>query len=254
MSKCIIGVDIGTTSTKAVVFDTDGKVLAHHAVGYPLLTPSPAAAEQDPDEIYARGADRFGKSVRKAQTAPDRGDRRGLQRRHAQRDCGGRGRPAAHPQHHLGGQSGNRTGPSASKTTGTGWRFISAPARRSTPCHRWPSWSGCGASNRRCLPAARFIGIKEYVFFRLFKRYVVDYSIASATGLFNLTQLDWDTEALELAGSLRSVIRAVPTTFHLAGLEPELAQGTWAIAEHAVRGRRQRRRAVQSGRQRHWAG
>ncbi len=28
----VIGVDIGTTSTKAVVFDTAGRVVAHHAV------------------------------------------------------------------------------------------------------------------------------------------------------------------------------------------------------------------------------
>ena len=34
--------------------------------------------------------------------------------------------------------------------------------------------------------AARFVGIKEYVFFRLFGRWLVDFSIASATGLFNL--------------------------------------------------------------------
>jgi glycerol kinase len=39
--------------------------------------------------------------------------------------------------------------------------------------------------------AARFIGIKEYLLFRLFGRYVVD-SIASATGLFNIERLDWD--------------------------------------------------------------
>ncbi|MCB1776929.1 MAG: hypothetical protein KDI50_05795, partial [Candidatus Competibacteraceae bacterium] len=30
----VIGVDIGTTSTKAVAFDTGGRVIAHHAVEY----------------------------------------------------------------------------------------------------------------------------------------------------------------------------------------------------------------------------
>lgn len=48
--------------------------------------------------------------------------------------------------------------------------------------------------------ADRFIGIKEYVFFRLFGRWVVDFSIASATGLFNLANLDWDVGALTVAG------------------------------------------------------
>lgn len=49
----VVGVDIGTSSTKAVVFDGEGKVRGHHAVGYPLHTPIPGVAEQDPEEIYA---------------------------------------------------------------------------------------------------------------------------------------------------------------------------------------------------------
>ena len=45
----VVGVDIGTSSTKAVVFDGEGKVRGHHAVGYPLHTPIPGVAEQDPE-------------------------------------------------------------------------------------------------------------------------------------------------------------------------------------------------------------
>ena len=72
--------------------------------------------------------------------------------------------------------------------------------------------------------AARFIGIKEYVFYRLFKRYAVDYSIASATGLFNLAELGWDDEALAVAGVVPERLSSlVPTTFHVEGLDPQLA-------------------------------
>ncbi len=42
--------------------------------------------------------------------------------------------------------------------------------------------------------AYKFISIKEYVIYQLFSRYVVDYSIASATGLFNLETLNWDED------------------------------------------------------------
>src|SRR5436190_5319580 len=52
MTALMIGVDIGTTSTKAVVFTLDGKPVAHHAVYYPLLRPVGGAAEQDPEQIY----------------------------------------------------------------------------------------------------------------------------------------------------------------------------------------------------------
>src|SRR5699024_2646771 len=47
----------------------------------------------------------------------------------------------------------------------------------------------------------KYIGIKEFVFQRLFGEYVVDHSIASATGLMNLEKLEWEDSALDVAGS-----------------------------------------------------
>lgn len=48
--------------------------------------------------------------------------------------------------------------------------------------------------------AAKFISIKEYIFHALFGRYVVDHSIASATGLFNIHTRQWHKPALQVAG------------------------------------------------------
>ena len=48
--------------------------------------------------------------------------------------------------------------------------------------------------------AHKFISIKEYIFFRLFDKYVIDHSIAAATGLFDEKNLCWHPEALQLAG------------------------------------------------------
>lgn len=72
--------------------------------------------------------------------------------------------------------------------------------------------------------ASKFISIKEYIFTRLFGEYVVDYSVASATGLMNLEQLDWDQEALHLAGiTVEQLSRLVPTTYKMEGLEKDYA-------------------------------
>jgi gluconokinase len=61
--------------------------------------------------------------------------------------------------------------------------------------------------------AAKFISIKEYIFYRLFEQYLVDYSIASATGLMNLKELTWDKEALSIAGiTQQHLSQLVPTT------------------------------------------
>ncbi|WP_033543882.1 FGGY family carbohydrate kinase [Planococcus sp. CAU13] len=47
-----LGVDIGTTSTKAVLFNKTGGILASEAIFYPLHTPTPLTAEQDPEVIF----------------------------------------------------------------------------------------------------------------------------------------------------------------------------------------------------------
>jgi FGGY family of carbohydrate kinases, N-terminal domain len=47
----VIGVDIGTTSTKSVAYTTDGQVVASGGKAYPLLEPFPGHAVQEPDEI-----------------------------------------------------------------------------------------------------------------------------------------------------------------------------------------------------------
>ena len=48
--------------------------------------------------------------------------------------------------------------------------------------------------------AHKFISIKEYIFFKLFGRYVIDHSIAAATGLFDQKKLCWYDESLKVAG------------------------------------------------------
>ena len=47
----VLGVDIGTTSAKAVAFDADGRDLGRGETGYPLLEPEPGQAVQDPAAV-----------------------------------------------------------------------------------------------------------------------------------------------------------------------------------------------------------
>src|SRR5208282_2415631 len=47
----VIGIDIGTTTTKAVAFTTNGAVLASAASGYPVFTDVEGRHELDPDQL-----------------------------------------------------------------------------------------------------------------------------------------------------------------------------------------------------------
>ena len=48
----VLAVDIGTSATKAVLFDGQGRVLCLARRSYPMLTPQADWAEQDPETVY----------------------------------------------------------------------------------------------------------------------------------------------------------------------------------------------------------
>lgn len=50
--KYLLGVDLGTSGTKTVLFDEAGNSVAAHTVEYPLYQPKNGWAEQDPDDWY----------------------------------------------------------------------------------------------------------------------------------------------------------------------------------------------------------
>src|SRR5579884_448040 len=47
----VLGVDVGTTSTKAVAFSADARTWSEAEEGYPLHEPAPGRAEQDAEQV-----------------------------------------------------------------------------------------------------------------------------------------------------------------------------------------------------------
>ena len=71
---------------------------------------------------------------------------------------------------------------------------------------------------------ALFADIKTYILYQLYETYVIDHSMASATGMFNLEQLDWDDDVLNLLGITRQQLpELVPTTHILKGMKKRYA-------------------------------
>ncbi len=48
----LVGLDVGTTGVKALAISPDGEVLARAEEEYPLSTPQPGWAEQDPEDWW----------------------------------------------------------------------------------------------------------------------------------------------------------------------------------------------------------
>ena len=69
----------------------------------------------------------------------------------------------------------------------------------------------------------KFISIKEYIFYRLTGKYIVDEGIASSTGLYDIYNHCWFDEALEIAGIDNSRLsEVVPATHIEKDLLPEM--------------------------------
>ena len=224
MSAFMLGVDIGTTSTKTVVFALDGRVVAQHAVEYPLLCTAPGMAEQDPQQIYAAVLASIAGAVRAAHATPAQITLVSFSAAmHSLIVLDSDNQPLTNSIT----WADNRASVWATRIRDE-FDGQSIYARTGTPIHTmsplcklmWLRHEHAATFVR----AARFVGVKEYVFFRLFGRWLVDYSIASATGLFNLQELNWDRGALALvsidAGQLSPL---VPTTELVQGLDAALA-------------------------------
>ncbi|RYL95112.1 gluconokinase [Sporolactobacillus sp. THM7-4] len=217
----MIGADIGTTSTKAVLYDKAGTIVAYANHEYPLYTPDSLTAEQDPDEIFTAVLSVIHDVVEKSQVAPEAISFVSFScAMHSVIPVDPNGKPLMSCMTWADNRSidwCNRL-----KTDLGGHEIY---MRTGTPIHPmsplpkllWMRHERPEIFNR----AAKFISIKEYVFYKLFHKYVVDYSIASCTGLLNINTLSWDKEALDLVGITEDQLsRPVPTVQTVTGIDP----------------------------------
>ncbi|WP_078382619.1 gluconokinase [Sutcliffiella halmapala] len=221
----MLGVDIGTTSTKAVLFTKRGQVHSQFMVEYPLLTPVLGAAEQDPEEIFQAVVTSIREAVQLGNIeVKDLSLVSFSAAMHSVIAIDETGAPLTKSITWADQRSEKWA-----KKLKEEWNGHEIYLRTGTPIHPMsPLAKLIWLRNENpdvFEKASKFISIKEYVFHKLFGEYVVDYSIASATGLLNLEKLTWDEEALTIAGvSPDKLSRIVPTTEILTGLKEEWAQ------------------------------
>ncbi|WP_404452262.1 gluconokinase [Virgibacillus necropolis] len=217
-----LGVDIGTTSTKALLYTKQGEVVTSHTINYPLHTPNPLIAEQNPDEIVDAVLGSIRETIRKSDISKDQLNFISFSSAmHSLIAVDNEGALLTNSITWADTRSAeyakeikeNHNGHAIYLRTGTPIHAMSPLAKLV-----WLKAEKPVIFEK----AAKFISIKEYVFYKLFDKYVVDYSIASATGLFNLQSLDWDAEALQLAGvTPKQLSEIVPTTYKMTGVKKE---------------------------------
>lgn len=194
----IIGVDIGTSSSKALAFSTEGKILAQHQLGYKTYHPQPSYSEQDPDEILKAIVGVIHFVIKKMK------DQQPLcvsfsSAMHSLMAVNQKGNPISR----LIIWSDGRSLAEADKLNGQKeaskiYNHTGTPIHVMSPLCKLLWWKK--EEKETFKKAARFISIKEYIFSKFFGEYIADYSLASATGLFDHTTLQWYEPALDAIG------------------------------------------------------
>lgn len=222
--KYMIGVDIGTTSTKSVLYDEQGKFILKHSIGYPLNTPNVDVSEENPDELFDAVLMTIKYIIR--ESGVNKNDIK-LVSFSAQMHS----LIAMDNNHNRLTENltwaDNRASKYAEKIN-SDYNGIDIYQRTGTPIHPMSPLSKIfwmkHEQQQTFNDTAKFIDIKTYIFYQLFEQYVIDQSMASATGMLNLETLTWDNEVLQLLGIDNSQLpEVVPTTHILTGMKKRYA-------------------------------
>lgn len=224
--EMIVGVDIGTSGTKAVAFCASGRVVADEQVDYPMLSPQPGWFEQNPEILFDAVIKAIATVVGKARQHQKDTQRLAIgfsSAMHGLIVMGKDNKPLTNCI--IWADARSESFAAALKKSPEG---LDIYLKTGTPIH--PMSPLCKILWLRTnhpeiyKEAGKFISIKEYVFLRLFNRYLVDESIASATGLFNIHTNQWYGPALDLTGiSASQLSELVPITYTQVGLTERMA-------------------------------
>ncbi|WP_041123798.1 gluconokinase [Jeotgalibacillus alimentarius] len=223
MKEFVIGLDLGTTSVKAVMFTKDGKVKAETEQLIKTFYSKGGYAEQDPDVIVSSAVFALKNVLDKAGTDAEKIIGIGFSSAMHSLICVDvEGRALSKAIIWADGRSGRQTkelmeseGPVFYKRTGT-------PIHPMSPLTKllWMKETDYAPYQK----AKYMMSIKEYIIYQWFNERVTDYAMAAATGMMDGRTLYWDNEIIEKAGIHEGQLGLpVSSDYRLGELNPIIA-------------------------------
>ncbi|MEO8403982.1 MAG: gluconokinase [Chitinophagaceae bacterium] len=200
-SNCIITIELGTNAVRVVAFDLKGTTIGSMKGSYPTFHTEPDYSEQDPEQIFitmlyvlknfltekihARKYDVVCICFSAAMHSVLPINKNGAPLGNAITWADNRGKKE--------GQELNESalGKSIYQATGT-------PIHPMSPLIKI-TWLK-NHDQEKFKQTSKFLSIKSYIIQQLTGEYVIDYSLASATGLMNIHTVKWEADALAYAG------------------------------------------------------
>lgn len=220
----LIGVDIGTTSTKVVAYDVHGRRHNQAEAGYPLDTTAAGQATQNPDLVLDAVVAGLVDVV--SATRRDGFEIAGVALSAAMHSLLAVDRAGA-PIIPLITWADSRAVDQAERLRDTEvgkelYRRTGTPVHPMAPVVKllWLRDEHPDVFGR----AVRWLGIKEYVVARLTHQYLMDRSIASGTGLLEMATAAWWAPALELCGVSAEQLPPLVSTTHQLAFAPDVAR------------------------------
>ncbi|MFD0793896.1 gluconokinase [Mucilaginibacter litoreus] len=216
MQKYFIGVDLGTGSTKAVALNENGKTLATVQHHYSVNSPQHGYSEQNPTLIWLAFIDCISNITAKIGYTPTAISFSSAMHSILPVDEAGNALTDAMLWSDV------RSGEIAEELRSSAYaeniyRHTGTAIYAMSPLCKimWLSKNNPTVFNN----AYKFISLKEYVWFKLFGVFEIDYSMASATGMFDILNLKWYEKSLELAGISSSRLSTIVSTQHKRSLK-----------------------------------
>lgn len=219
----VLGLDIGTTSVKACIFHLNGKLEAEVEKLNTFYYPETGWAEQDPEEIERSSVAAIKEAIEKA----------GIEKHellavafsaamHSLICIDEEGKPLSKALIWADGRGFAQAERIAETNGKTIYAKTGTPIHPMTPFIKllWMKETNYQPYNQ----AKYFMSIKEYLLYRWFNERVIDYSMASATGLFNPDTLKWEPELLRQTGISEDQLSAIVSpTKVLTGIDQQIA-------------------------------
>ncbi|EAF5657879.1 gluconokinase [Listeria innocua] len=219
----IMGVDIGTSSTKAVLFNERGEVICREATHYELVTDETGKAEESPTEIFEAVIT----SIQGVMKDIDKTELRGISFSSAMHSLIMVGADGELLTECITWADG-RSSEALENIKRDNYLFQLYEAT-GTPIHPMSPFAKiCWLKEdepQLFHRAEKFVDIKSYILNRLFGVWVMDESLASGTGLYNILEHDWEFEAMEIVKLTPDYLpKVVPETYQLHGVKKEYAE------------------------------